>query len=579
MSNERFLPGKWVDEIDVNDFVNLNKKPFFEEPKFLISSSFFNPYVQFLNQYVSKNEVSHIPNEKLLSISFILHELEKLSFEEKTFSFSSSAPKRFNDLFDETASSELRKAIKMELLEKNFGLHIPPIFTPDIRQLPLYGVQRLIKDKKNTLKKLENFLQTTDWMEKRIELHRQMEALEKFESNFPFPIKKPASHPVDAMNGLLSAILYSISENAFVTFHIPSLVHFIDIYIECEVQRKKLNEENAQLLIAEFYTKLLFVHYFFEKKQIKFLVLETIFSAEPSKTTFRFLHFYSQLQSLQFPLMIIPHIEAPPTLRGFYNELMKEKAPIRFIHPRLFKDNQFYSISHLGFPYRADQDVILFNKPCNSLKLFNITLNGGKDTDTNHNLYPIRHQFTEETIEFDEFWPEFEKTVSHLFTAYSEANNLIMHLSEKYFSHPFRNSFKNHLGLYRYFFSFTQLDALAINILAIKHKKSKMLRNHKGFVTSIQVEGSFGDDEISDMISDIVLLFQEQLDRVPFYQSGVARLHFFLNQPLTSMKKYKYILPPPEYLPVHFIIHNKARFLNYEQILAISKSDVLDIQI
>ncbi|MGF9890816.1 pyruvate formate lyase family protein [Priestia megaterium] len=578
MNTERFTPGKWVDNIDVNDFVNLNKKPFFNEPKFLIDSKTFDPYVQCLNLYLSKNEVSQIPNEKLLSLSFILQELMSLPFEEKSFSFSFTEPKKFKDLFNETVSSDLRKAVKMELLEKNFGLHIPPIFTPDIRQLPLYGVQRIIKDKKNQLKMLEKFLQTTDWMEKRIEINRQIESLEKFEANFPFPMKKPAKHTEDALNGLLSAVIYAIKENPFVTFHLPSLIHFIDIYVEVEIQNKRKTEEEAQLLIAEFYTKLLFIQYFFEKKQIKFLVLETLFSAEPSKTTFRFFNFYSQLQSLQFPIMIIPHNETPDALKNIYNKLMREKRPIRFLHPRLFKENQFYSISHLGFPYRADRDVILFNKPCDTLKLFYLTINGGKDTSTNHNLFPVRNQFTNENIEFDEFWENFERTVSNLFTIYSEANNLIMHLSEKYFSHPFRNSFKDYLWLYSYFFSFTQIDELARQMLAIKTGAYKLERNQKGFVTSIHIRGEFSADEVSDMISDIALLFQEQLDRVPFYQSGKARIHYFLNQPLTSIKKYEYILPPPEYLPAHFIFHNKARFLNYDQILAISNYDVLDIQ-
>lgn len=578
MSNERFLPGKWIDEIDVNDFVNLNKKPFFEIPFFLNSPTIFDPYVQFLNSYLSKNEASHLPNEKLLSLSFILQELESLSFEEKTFSFSFTKSKGFNELFNETASTDLRKAIKMELLEKKFGYQIPPIFTPDIRQLPLYGVRRLIQDKKNHLKRLESFLQTVEWTEKRIEIHRQVESLERFESNFPFPIKKPVNQASEALNGLLSAIIYGIKENPFVTFHLPSLIHFIDIYIEVDLQNNKIEEEEALLLVAEFYTKLLFIHYFLEKKQIKFLVLETIFSAEPSKTTFRFLHFYSYLGSLQFPLMIVPHVETPKALKNIYNELMKKKTPIRFLHPRLFKENQFYSISHLGFPYRADQDVILFNKPCNTLKLFYLTLNGGKDTDTNHNLFPVRKQFTEEQMNFDNFWESFERTVAYLFTMYSEANNLIMHLSEKYFSHPFRNSFKDYLWLYKYFFSFTQIDALAINMLALKHNAYKVERNHKGFISSFQKEREFSDDEVSDMISEIVLLFQEQIDRVPFYENGKARLHYFLNEPLTSTKKYKYSLLPPEFLPSHFISHNRARFKSYDQILAISKSDILDIQ-
>ncbi|MGF7535717.1 pyruvate formate lyase family protein [Bacillus mexicanus] len=578
MNNDRFLPGKWCDEIDVNDFVNLNKKPFFEKPNFLISSSLFSSYYQFLNNFRIKNDMEDIPNEKLLSLSFILQHLEGLSFEEKTFSFSFTDQKRFRDLFNETASSDLRKAVKMELLEKNFGSQIPPIFTPDIRQLPLYGISRLIKDKKNHLKRLENFLKTTDWAEKRIEIHRQIESLERFELDFPYQMKKPAKNATDALNGLLSAILYGISENPYVTFHLPSLIHFIDIYIENDIQSKKLNEELAQSLISEFYTKLLFVQYFFEKRKIKFLVLETIFSAEPSKTTFRFLHFYNSLKSLQFPIMVIPHVETPSFLKDFYNKLMKNRSPVRFLHSRLFKENQLYTMSHLGFPFLADRDVILFNKPCNTLKILYLTLNGGKDTETNHNLFPLKNPFIEDNLEFEDFWKAFEKTVSYIFTMYSEASNLIMHLSEKYYSHPFRNSFKNYLWLYKYFFTFTQLDTLAINILSLKNGTYQFERNHKGFITSIKNGKEYSNDEISDMISEIVLLLQEQIDRVPFYHDGKPNLHFFLNQPLLSSKKYKYILPPPEYLPVHFILHNKASFKDYDQILNISKYDVLDIQ-
>lgn len=578
MNYERFLPGKWVDKIDVNDFVNLNKKPFFNEPKFLHLSKETNPYVQFLHTYLSKNEVSQLQDERLLSLSFILQELKELPFKEKSFSFSFTKPKNFHALFNETASLDLRKAVKMELLEKHFGLHIPPIFTPDIRQLPLYGVQKIIQDKKNQLKRLEKFLQTTDWMEKRIEIHRQIESLEKFENEFPFPMKKPAKNSLEALNGLIAAVIYAIKENPFVTFHLPSLIHFIDIYIETDLQTNKITECEAQLLISEFYSKLLFIQYFFEKKQIKFLVLETIFSAEPSKTTFRFFRFYSELGTLQFPLLIVPHPETPLPLQNVYNKLMNKKTPIRFLHSRLFQENQFYAISHLGFPYKADQDVILFNKPCDTLKLIYLTFNGGKDTDTNHNLFPIRNQFTNENFDFEDFWEAFERIVSYLFTMYSEANNLIMHLSEKYFSHPFRNSFKGYMWVYKYFFSFTQLDALAINMLAIKKQAYNLQRNQKGFVTSVQPDAQFNKDEISDMINEIVLLLQEQIDRVPFYQNGKARLHFFLNQPLTSTKKYKYTLPPPEYLPVHFIFHNKARFSSYNQILNISKKDVLDIQ-
>jgi len=128
--NETFLPGKWKDLIDVNDFINLNKKPFFEETFFLKKSFSFNDYIFFLDHYLEKDEILDFPNENLLSIHFLNEELSSFLLEQKKFPFPFAKEKDFSELFFETASLSLKNASRIGLLEKILGIIFLLFFLP-----------------------------------------------------------------------------------------------------------------------------------------------------------------------------------------------------------------------------------------------------------------------------------------------------------------------------------------------------------------------------------------------------------------------------------------------------------------
>lgn len=576
---ETFLPGKWVDNIDVNDFVNLNKIPFLGEPYFLEDISFYKDYKNLLTHYITEQTIISIPNEKLLSTQSIVDELLSFSYDQTKTPFLFNEKKSFDKIFNDTASTDLKNSIRMGLLEDGFGEEIPPIFFPDIRQLSLYGLTKIINEKRKRLKQTNDSFQTGDWIEKRIDINNQIESLEKFNNKLPVSMKRPSKNIIEILNNLLHIILHSIKENPSVTFQLPSLIQYIDIFIEKEIQVKNMTDKEANQLVAEFYTKILIVHYHLKSIGINFIAIETIFSAEPTKTTYRFLSFYESLGDLKFPLTVIAHPETPNTLDSCFTNLIKNKSPIRFIYHTMFNRNQMYSISHLGFPYDSSKDVILYNKPCDLIKLFFITLNGGKDIETNYNLFPVYQRFKTKDIDYDLFYNQFKEVTSIVFTLYAEANNLLMYLSERYFSHSFRNAFKDFNHYYFYYFNFLQIDKLARNIVSIKRNKYEINKDERGFIIDFNITYEIDDDEVSKEIEQLTFLFKSEMRKIPFYQLGKPRNNFILNEKIKNKYNYKYKIPTPDDSSSKFIINRAYDIETYRDILDLSRTNILDIQI
>jgi hypothetical protein len=298
----------------------------------------------------------------------------------------------------------------------------------------------------------------------------------------------------------------------------------------------------------------------------------------PTRTNQLFLDLYSVLEEFKFPLSIVSFEKSNESLVTKINLLIQINAPLRFIHNRLLPNNHLFSLSHLGFPFESDKDIVLYNKPCESTKLFYLTLNGGKDVPSNYNLVPVYHKFDKDEIDYDVFWETFVDYVSQVFTIYSESNNLLMYLSEKYFSHPFRNSFKQSFSFYHYYFPFLNVDRLAIYLLSIKEKAFILKRDDKGFVIDFQVTKTFSNEQISQMILDISYLFDEEIKKTPYYQQGKPYLFLHLKKPLVSLN-YSYEIFPPEMIPIRFVVENVHNIKSYDDILILSKLHILDISI
>ncbi|GIQ62583.1 hypothetical protein PACILC2_11510 [Paenibacillus cisolokensis] len=134
----------------------------------------------------------------------------------------------------------------------------------DYRRVPLYGVDRLIEEKKRELRQLEVAAMTDDVIRDREELAEQIRSLQELKqmaASYGFDIAGPAENAFEAIQWLYFAYLAAIKEQNGAAMSLGRVSSFLDIYIERDIAEGTLSEEEAQELIDHFVMKLRIVKF------------------------------------------------------------------------------------------------------------------------------------------------------------------------------------------------------------------------------------------------------------------------------------------------------------------------------
>ena len=128
----------------------------------------------------------------------------------------------------------------------------------DYRRPALYGVDRLIEDKKEQLNNTRTIMYS-DVIREREELSEQIRALEmlkKLAEIYGCDISKPANNVLEATQAVYFAYLAAVKEQNGAAMSLGRTSTFFDIYVERDMKRGILTEEQAQELIDDFVMKL-----------------------------------------------------------------------------------------------------------------------------------------------------------------------------------------------------------------------------------------------------------------------------------------------------------------------------------
>ena len=190
----------------------------------------------------------------------------------------------------------------------------------DYRRVALYGVDRLIQEKKRQLGLLE-----TAWMEDEIIRQREetteqikaLEALKEMAGSYGFDISQPAKNAFEAVQWTYFAFLGAVKEQNGAAMSLGRVSTFLDIYIERDLAEGTLTETEAQELIDHFVIKLRLVRF------LRTPEYNELFSGDPTwvteaiggmtldgrtlvtKTSFRFLHTLTNLGPAPEPNMTV----------------------------------------------------------------------------------------------------------------------------------------------------------------------------------------------------------------------------------------------------------------------------------
>lgn len=557
--NEQFIPGQWIDTIDVNDFINLNKKPFLEEPFFLAN-------MENTPSVAHYEEVKNVLRKEKLEIdlTFPSFEQEEIPWFHRDFTgnplkrkigFSENiqdmkthyglpsnhvrqeSRKTTYQLFEEVVTSDIHKMIKMNLLTQVPTTHSPSFTQPDVRIVVLYGTKRLIKEKRWALKTLEKHLQTHEWMQRRISIHREIDAIkqfEKFVQKQGYDVSSPAKSAEEACTFLMLAIAGAMMENPSIPFSLSQALPFLDAYIEQELQSGKIAEEQAQTFIDTFYINLSFIRFSIplglakDKQSEPFFLGETVGGDSVTKTTYRFLYSLRRFKLFPFSIRVLWNENLPAPFQSFIQDLVNDHIPISFYREDVYNRKEtlaFYANGLHGVP---SEDVMFDAGGCDLEKALYLSLNSGKDVATNSNIMPITQPVRQGDLHYDDVWGKFKDYISYILNSYAELMNLVLYLNEVHNNHPFRSSLMAYLVHYHIQFGFFHVEKVASLLTAIYEEEAIVTRDKKGWITNITPKNE--DKSNPFIVSLLAELIQSELSKVPIYKGGNPTIKFYLDE-------------------------------------------------
>ena len=167
--------------------------------------------------------------------------------------------KTHNDGVFSAYTTDIRKARHAGLLTGLPDAYGRGRIIGDYRRIALYGIDRLIDEKKNDLISLEKEELTEEMIRLREEVSEQIKALGEIKSmasKYGFDISMPANNAKEAVQWLYFGYLAAIKENNGAAMSLGRTSTFLDIYFERDLKKGIITEEEAQEIIDQFIMKL-----------------------------------------------------------------------------------------------------------------------------------------------------------------------------------------------------------------------------------------------------------------------------------------------------------------------------------
>lgn len=379
----------------------------------------------------------------------------------------------------------------------------------DYRRVALYGIDRLIEDKKNQMKILEIPEMDDETIRRREETHEQIQALKRFVkmcASYGFDVTRPAENAKEAVQFVYFGYLAATKDQDGAAMSLGRTSTFLDIYIQRDLEAGLITEEEAQELIDQFIIKLRIIRF------LRTPEYDALFSGDPTwtteslggqgvdgrtlvtKTSFRYLHTLYNLGPAPEPnLTVLWSVNSPENWKNYCAKVSIDTSSIQYENDDLMRPEfgDDYGIACCVSPMKIGKGMQFFGARANLAKTLLYALNGGKDEKTGVQVAPKFEPVTGDYLEFDEVVEKFEQMMKWLAGVYVNALKIIHYMHDKYAYEAFE------MGLHDLDIERTQatgiagLSIVADSLAAIRDTKVKVIRNEDGLIVDFEREGDY----------------------------------------------------------------------------------------
>lgn len=417
----------------------------------------------------------------------------------------------------------------------------------DYRRVALYGVDRLIAERREVRARLDDVPSTEDVIRDREELAEQIRALAALKtmaSSYGYDISGPATTAREALQWLYFAYLAATKEQNGAAMSLGRVSTFLDVYLERDLAEGRITETDAQELVDDLVIKLRIIRF------LRTPEYDELFSGDPtwvteclggmgadgrtlvSRTSFRFLQTLYNLGPAPEPNMtVLWSPDLPEGWQRFCAQVSLDTSAIQYesddlIRPRFDDDT---AIACCVSAMRVGRDMQYFGARANVAKALLYAINGGRDELTGEQVAPRTAPVGGEYLDYDEVVTAFEHTLDWLARTYVDALNVIHYMHDKYAYERLAMALHDY-PVHR--FLATGLAGLSVavdSLSAIRYGRVKVLRDETGLATDFLVEGEFpafgnNDDRVDRIAVWLVEAFMNRIQRQRTYRGAEPTL-------------------------------------------------------
>ena len=558
-----FKSGKWQDEINVRDFIQSNYTEYLGDDSFLspatertnslmkrvndlfalerqfggvldIDTATVSSLTSYSPGYIDKeNELivgmqTNRPLKRGVS-PFGGIRMARQACEAYGYKLSKKVEEEFrfrtthNDGVFRAYTDEMRSARKCHVITGLPDAYGRGRIIGDYRRVALYGVDRLIEEKKKDKASLSNGIFDTEHIRLDEELFQQIAFLgylKDMAAMYGFDISAPAQNTKEAIQWTYFGYLAAIKEQNGAAMSLGRVSTFFDVYAERDIKNGLLTETDVQELFDDFVIKLRIA------RHLRTPEYNELFGGDPmwiteavggmgedgrtlvTKGSYRILNTLYTLGSSPEPnLTVLWSNSLPNNFKRFCAKVSKDTDSIQYENDDIMRPiyGDDYAIACCVSAMRIGKEMQFFGARCNLAKLLLIAINGGYDTTSGMHIGPQMEVIQGDKLNYDEVMKRFDTYITWLSNLYVNTMNVIHYMHDKYCYEKTQMALHD-TDVHRFMaFGIAGLSVVADSLSAIKYATVTPVKDQNGFITEFETVGDFpkfgNDDDRVDLIA------------------------------------------------------------------------------
>ena len=578
-----FTGGKWQEEINVRDFIQKNYREYTGDDSFLSGATKrtkelmkrVNTLFEVEKQFggvldidtetistVTAYAPGYIEKDKEIIVGMQTNRplkrgvnpfggirMARQACEAYGYKLSDSIEKQFkyrtthNDGVFKAYTEEMRKARHSHLITGLPDAYGRGRIIGDYRRAALYGIDRLIEEKKKDKAALSGVNFDEEHIRLSEELSNQIAALtdiKKMAESYGYDISAPAANAREAVQWTYFAYLAAIKEQNGAAMSLGRVSTFLDIYIERDLKNGVITERQAQELMDDFVMKLRIA------RHLRTPEYNELFGGDPmwitesvggmgedgrtlvTKNSYRMLNTLYTLGSSPEPnLTVLWSNKLPESFKRFCAKVSCDTDSIQYENDDVMRPiyGDDYAIACCVSAMKIGKQMQFFGARCNLAKLLLLSLNGGYDTSSGINAGPQMKPFEDDVLSYDKVYERFTEYAAWLLRLYVNTMNVIHYMHDKYAYEKAQMALHD-TDVHRFMaFGIAGLSVITDSLSAIKYARVTPVRDENGYITDFKTDGDFpkfgNDDDRVDMIAkDLTHLVITELRKTPTYRNA-----------------------------------------------------------